>query len=207
MGVVKCPHGFIRSRGEFCSACQDIEYTKRLTQIQKERRAVKQAVEEAVKRGEAFLFTSIDGSTAITVIPCGKGQIDISLDEGGDYAEAIIDAETAAKIAEVLAPSKNKEPQGASIDRRVVEEIAAWIAAIGGMINADRLAKQIARWPVSSTCAARSGVTEESEINVYEAAARIVRATIDRELTKDEARRLRGFTDAGAFFASWGAFK
>lgn len=43
----------------------------------------------------------------------------------------------------------------------------------------------------------------EVEVNVYEAAARIVRATIARELTKDEAERLRGLTDAGMFRAAW----
>lgn len=43
----------------------------------------------------------------------------------------------------------------------------------------------------------------EVEVNVYEAAARIVRATINRDLTRAEAERLRGLTDAGVFRAAW----
>lgn len=43
----------------------------------------------------------------------------------------------------------------------------------------------------------------EVEVDVYEAAARIVRATVGRDLTEAEAERLRAMTDAGMFRAAW----
>lgn len=103
-----------------------------------------------------------------------------------------------------LAPDKRPDAaESEAPDQRVIREIATWIAAIGGMVNADRLAKQIARWPRSSTCAARSGATDTDEVDVYEAAARIVRATVGRDLTVEDAERLRAMTDAGMFRAAW----